>query len=199
MYINAKLLTQRGLSLLEHSLLCIIRQQKFEDNTELLETELHLPILEKLIDLELITFIKPKNKSQKDFERIRLTDKGRNWLEDIETPEVQEEHLKMRDYLIQMYLSHEDKERVVGNKKLIGIYISVLQSYLGLDIYRFYYLCEFFLSEHIFTKKLENIFMDRNKIRYGEFKNHIEDSALFQFYEQRKSEVEWYWKQKIKV
>ena len=47
-------------------------------------------------------------------------------------------------------------------------------------------------------KKLENIFMDRNKIRYGDFKNHIEDSALYQFYEQRKQEVEWYWQQKIK-
>ena len=104
----------------------------------------------------------------------------------------------MRDYLVSMYLSHEDKERVVGNKKLIGVYISVLQKYLGLDIYRFYYLCEYFLSEHIYSKKLENIFMDRNKIRYGEFKNHIEDSPLYQFYEQRKQEVEWYWQQKIK-
>ena len=41
--------------------------------------------------------------------------------------------------------------------------------------------------------------MDRNKIRYGDFKNHIEDSPLFQFYEQRKEEIEQYWAQKIKT
>ena len=105
----------------------------------------------------------------------------------------------MCDYLIMMYLNHEDKERVIGNRKLIAIYISVLQAHLGIDIHRLYYLCEFFLSEHVFSKKLENVFMDRNKIRYGDFKQHIHDAPIFQFYEQRKQDVEWYWSQKIKT
>jgi hypothetical protein len=197
-YINTKLLKSRNLSLNEFAVLSLLRQNKFENNVDILETELNTDVLKKFEDLNLIEQVKRKNKAQNELELIRTTKKANEWLDDIGTPNVEEQHLKMRDYLISIYLNHEDTERVVGNKKLIAIYISILQAHLGINIYQFYYLCEFFLSEHVFTKKLENIFMDRNKIRYGDFKNHIEDSSLFQFYEQRKQEVENYWEQKIK-
>ena len=192
MYINFNLLHSKGLQPEDIYFLVGIKQV---DKSVL--DKLTGDIFNRFNELSLLTSIKGK-KGDNPAYNIRLSANGKKLLEDIETPEVTEQHLKMRDYLIDIYLSHEDKERVVGNKKLIAIYISVLQNYLDLDIYRFYYLCEFFLSEHIFTKKLENIFMDRNKIRYGEFKNHIEDSSLFQFYEQRKKDVEYYWAQKIK-
>ncbi len=188
-YINFKILRKYSLTP-EHLIQLLAIKQK---EVDLINTD----VLSDFDNLGYTTYVKGKKDALKS-ELVRLSDKGKKLLEDIGTPDVEEEHLKMRDYLIEMYLSHEDKERVVGNKKLIGIYISILQNYLGLDIYRFYYLCEFFLSEHTFTKKLENIFMDRNKIRYGDFKNHIEDSSLYQFYEQRKKDVEWYWAQKIK-
>lgn len=193
-YINVEILKKNYLNLEQATLLQILHQNRTEDMSSILES--YNGDLDVLNEKELLSEVKAKNKSESVWKRLRLSDKGKKVLSDIGTPDVTEEHLKMRDYLIQMYLSHEDTERVVGNKKLIGIYIAVLQNYLAIDIYRFYYLCEYFLSEHVFTKKLENIFMDRNKIRYGEFKNHIEDSALYQFYEQRKSDVEWYWKQK---
>lgn len=196
MYINTNILKHHNLNLQQVTLLQILHQAKTEDVSELLES--YNGDLDVLHYKGFLSEVKAKNKQESVYKRLRLSKKGREVLDAIETPEVEEQHLKMRDYLISMYLSHEDKERVVGNKKLIGIYISVLQNHLGLDIYRFYYLCEFFLAEHIYSKKLENIFMDRNKIRYGEFKNHIEDSPLYQFYEQRKQEIEWYWQQKIK-
>lgn len=192
MYINFPLFEKSGLQPEDIYFLAGIKQTEKE-----VIDKLTGDIFSRLEALKLLTSIKGK-KGDNPMYNVRLSALGKKLLEDIETPEVSEQHLKMRDYLIDMYLSHEDKERVIGNKKLIGIYISVLQNSLDLDIYRFYYLCEFFLSEHIFTKKLENIFMDRNKIRYGEFKNHIEDSALYNFYEQRKSDVEYYWTQKIK-
>ena len=196
MYINTNIVKHYNLNLQQVALLQILHQAKNEDVSEWLES--YNGDLDVLHYKGFLSEVKAKNKQESVYKRLRLSKKGREVLDAIETPEVTEQHLKMRDYLIEMYLNNEDKERVVGNKKLVGMYISVLQNYLGLDIYRFYYLCEFFLSEHIFTKKLENIFMDRNKIRYGDFKNHIEDSALYQFYEQRKQEVEWYWQQKIK-
>ena len=196
MYINTNIVKHYNLNLQQVALLQILHQAKNEDVSEWLES--YNGDLDVLNEKSFLSEVKAKNKQESVYKRLRLSKKGREVLDAIETPEVTEQHLKMRDYLIEMYLNNEDKERVVGNKKLVGMYISVLQNYLGLDIYRFYYLCEFFLSEHIFTKKLENIFMDRNKIRYGDFKNHIEDSALYQFYEQRKQEVEWYWQQKIK-
>ena len=196
MYINTNIVKHYNLNLQQVALLQILHQAKNEDVSEWLES--YNGDLDVLNEKSFLSEVKAKNKQESVYKRLRLSKKGREVLNAIETPEVTEQHIKMRDYLIEMYLNNEDKERVVGNKKLIGIYISVLQNYLGLDIYRFYYLCDFFLSEHIFTKKLENVFMDRNKIRYVDFKNHIEDSALYQFYEQRKQEVEWYWQQKIK-
>ena len=196
MYINTNIVKHYNLNLQQVALLQILHQAKNEDVSEWLES--YNGDLDVLHYKGFLSEVKAKSKQESVYKRLRLSKKGREVLDAIETPEVTEQHIKMRDYLIEMYLNNEDKERVVGNKKLVGIYISILQNYLGLDIYRFYYLCEFFLSEHIFTKKLENIFMDRNKIRYGDFKNHIEDSALYQFYEQRKQEVEWYWQQKIK-
>lgn len=191
-YVNIKLFEKSGL--LPSDLLFLAAIKQIE--TEFLLKNLTEDDYNRFKTLSLVKHIKVKKKDEHPYVSLRLDKKGTDLLDNLSTPNVTEEHLKMRDYLIQMYLSHEDKERVVGNKKLIGIYIAVLQNYLAIDIYRFYYLCEYFLSEHVFTKKLENIFMDRNKIRYGEFKNHIEDSALYQFYEQKKSDVEWYWKQK---
>lgn len=197
MYINTKILEQKNLNLTQVALLQILHQNRTEDMSELLES--YNDDLDVLKDRGFIDEVKAKNKQESVFKLLRLRKTGKSVLDAVETPEVSEEHVKMRDYLISIYLNHEDTERVVGNKKLIATYISVLQKYLGINIYQFYYLCEFFLSEHIYTKKLENIFMDRNKIRYGEFKNHIEDSAIFQFYEQRKNEVEYYWSKKIKT
>jgi len=197
MHINFKLLNSRGITPLGFMFLCAVKGNKTEDNSAIIEYQFKEE-LDEFRATNLIDFIKPKNKSQNDYNTVRLTSLGNEWIDDITTPNVEEQHLKMRDYLISIYLNHEDTERIVGNKKLIAIYISILQTHLCIDIYQFYYLCEFFLSEHVFTKKLENIFMDRNKIRYGDFKNHIEDSSLFQFYEQKKKEVENYWKQKIK-
>lgn len=194
MYINFSLFEKSGLQNSDLVFLAAIKQIE----TEFLLKNLTEDDYNRFKTLSLVKHIKVKKKDEHPYVSLRLDKRGTDLLDNLSTPNVTEEHLKMRDYLIQMYLSHEDTERVVGNKKLIGIYIAVLQNYLAIDIYRFYYLCEYFLSEHVFTKKLENIFMDRNKIRYGEFKNHIEDSALYQFYEQRKSDVEWYWKQKIK-
>lgn len=195
MYINVNLLKSRNLSLLDLQVLQLAKQMRIEDVSEVLSE--YLPIVEDLTEKGFLELIKGK-KGDTDFQRIRTTKLGAETLDLISTPLILEEHVKMRDYLIEMYTSHEDKERVIGNKKLIGQYISILQNYLSLDIYRFYYLCEFFLQEHIYTRKLENIFMDRNKIRFGDFKNNIEDSPLFQFYEQRKQEIENYWRQKIK-
>lgn len=197
MYVNFKLLNSRELEPLDFMFLCAVKANKTEDNSGIIEYYFK-DVLEKFKDTNLITFVKPKNKAQNAYNTVRLTSLGSEWLDDLTTPSVEEHHIKMRNYLCDMYLNNEDTERVIGNKKLIAIYISILQHHLGLTIHEFYYLCDYFLSIHIFTKKLENIFMDKNKIRYGDFKNHIEDSVLYQFWEQKEEEVREYFKQKIK-
>ncbi len=198
MYVNYKLLNSRGLTPNEFMFLLAAKTNKIEDNSSIIEYHFK-DVLSKFKDTNLITFVKPKNKSENDFNTVRVTTLGNEWIDDITTPAVEESHLKMRNYLCEMYLNNEDTERVIGNKKLIAIYISILQCHLELTIHEFYYLCDYFLSIHIYTRKLENIFMDRNKIRYGDFKNHIEDSSLYQFWEQREQEIRQYFLEKIKI
>lgn len=173
------------------------KTNKTEDNSAVIEYHFK-DVLEKFRDTNLITFVKAKNKSENEYNTVRLSSVGIDWIDDITTPSVEDYHIKMRDFLCEMYLNNEDTERVIGNKKLISIYISILQTHLSLTIHEFYYLCDYFLSVHKYTKKLENIFLDKNKNRYGNFKSNIEDSPLYQFWEQNEQEVRQYFKQKIK-
>lgn len=197
-FLNYEIMSVKGLSLHDVGALQLIKQNKIQDLSQEIEFEVKDSIFEeKMTNLGYIEVIKGTTK-QSYYQKLRTTKNGVDLLDLISTPGVNEEQLRMRDYLIDMYLSSEDKERVVGNKKLIASYISILQNELAIDIYQFYYLCEFFLAEHIFTKKLENVFWDKNKERYKEFKNNIESSTIYQFYEQRLSDIEYYWAQKIK-
>lgn len=197
MYINFNLLNSRQLTPSDFMFLCAVKGNKTEDNSGVIEHHFK-DALSKFQDSNLITFVKPKNKFQTVCNTVRLTSLGNEWIDDLTTPSVEEHHVKMRNYLCEMYLDNEDTERVIGNKKLIVIYISVLQHHLGLTIHEFYYLCEYFLLEYKFTKKLENIFLDRNKNNYGNFKSNIESSSLYQFWEQKEEEIRQYIKTKIK-
>lgn len=197
MYVNYKLLNSRGLTPNEFMFLLAAKTNKTEDNSSIIEYYFK-DVLSKFKDTNLITFVNPKNKSENEYNTVRLTSLGNEWIDDITTPEVTEGDIKMRNYLCDLYLNNEDTERVIGNKKLISIYISILRHHLGLSLHEFYYLCDYFLSIHIYTRKLENIFLDRNKNRYGSFKSHLEDSPLYQFWEQHEQEIRQYFKQKIK-
>ncbi len=153
--------------------------------------------LTRFVQLNLVTWIKGKPKEDERL-KIRLNDVGKKLFDSLDIPEASEGDCQMASYLFEMYLAHEDTERVLGNKKAITRYIAILRNHLGITLHQFYYLCEFFLAEYPYTRKLENIFMDKNKIRYGDFKSNIDSSVLFQFYEQKQREIEHYWSQKIK-
>lgn len=198
MYLNYKLLNSRNLTPSDFTFLLAVKGNKTEDNSGVIE-HYFKDILEKFRDTNLITFVKPKNKSENDYNTVRLTSLGNEWVDDLTTPEVTDGDVKMRNYLCEIYLNNEDTDRVIGNKKLISIYISILRHHLGLSLHEFYYLCDYFLSVHTFTKKLENIFMDRNKNKYGNFKSNIEDSSLYQFWEQREKEVRQYIESRLKT
>lgn len=198
MYINYEIMTAKLLSLHDLGVLQLIKQNRIADLSKEIEFEVQgSQILERFSQMGYIESIKGSLKDSL-YKRIRTSKLGNDVLESIEIPDVTEGDLKMAEYLFQMYLNHEDEDRVLGNKKAITKYISILRNYLGFSLHQFYYLCEYFLAEYPFTKKLENIFMDKNKIRYGDFKHNLSDSVLLQFYEQKQKEVEYYFTQKIK-
>jgi hypothetical protein len=43
------------------------------------------------------------------------------------------------------------------------------------------------------------LFFNSNKNRYGKFENNIEDSPIYQFWEQKEQEIRNYWQAKIKT
>lgn len=148
-----------------------------------------------LIEKGLLKLIKGKKKDT-FFEKVRIDKKGTAFLEEIETPEVTEVDIKMFEYLCDMYLTNEDEERKVGNKKKTKMYIAIFRHHCGINVHQMFWLCKFFLEEYKYTKILEYIFFNSNKNRYGTFKANVEDSPLFQFYDERKAEVEKLWSTK---
>ena len=198
MYLNFKLLNSRQLTPLDFSFLLAVKGNKTEDNSGTLEYYFK-DVLEKFRETNLITFIKPKNKSQNDYNTVRLTSLGNEWIDDLTTPEVTEGDLQMFSYLTEIYLSHEDKDRVVGNSKKVKLYCAILRNHLQMTLHEFYYFLSYFLEEYPYTKKLENLFLDSNKNRYGSFINNISDSPIFQFWEREETNIRQIWAQKIKT
>lgn len=198
MYINLEILKSRHLSLYDVGILQVVKQNKFEDSSEYLET-IPSGLFDTYLEWGLVEYIKPKKKDDSKMKLIRLSKKGSTWLEDITTPEVIEGDLTMAEYLIEIYLGmSDDPEREVGNKKLVKLYCAQFRKIVGLTLHEMYWLCYHYISNLVYTKKLENIFFVKKDNPYGKFKDNIEASRLYQYFEQNKKEVEEFWKLNIK-
>lgn len=196
MYINYKLLFESGLSPADYHVLVAAKISQIEDMEAVLAMLVQEDsMLEKLLEKRYIRLIKGK-KGDSELARVRIDKKGSELLENLSIPEVTQGDLDMYDYLVGIYISHEDEDRIVGNKKKVKLYCAILRNHLSLSLHQFYWLCWMFLDEYKFTKKLENVFFDSNKNRYGKFINNIEDSPLYQWYDENKDKVEQFWKNK---
>lgn len=195
MYINTALLLEKDLTPTELVLLQLVHQNRTEGLDRVIAMTITDEALQKFQDRNFVEYIKGK-KGQSEFEKIRLTSKGSKLLDDLQTPEISEGDSQMFDYLCKMYLDHEDEERTIGNKKKTKMYIAIFRNELQLTLHQMYWLCWFYLSEEKFTKRLEYVFFNSNTNRYGKFKDNIESSSLFQFFEERKEEVKVIWNKK---
>lgn len=198
MYLNVDYIHKKGLSLQEVVVLYLIKQNKLENQENNIATYLDDEMLLKFDDLGYLDRVKKKRKSDSDFKILRTTKEANDFLDNCEVPEVTKGDLEMFDYLSKMYLSHEDTDRIIGNKKLVKKYIAIFRNNVGLSLHQMYWLCWLFLDEYKYTKKLENIFFDRNKNRFLGFKNNIEESPLYQYYDENIEDVERFWAKKIK-
>ena len=150
-----------------------------------------------LIEKGYVKEIKGK-KSDTFLQKLRLDSKGRSWLDSLEEP--MELDTQMFDYLCDMYLSVEDEDRKIGNRKKTLLYCTQFRLFLGLSKHQMFYLCEYFLEEFLYTKVLEYIFFNSNKNRYGTFNREtLHDSPLYQFYQDKNEEIKKVWAQKIKI
>jgi hypothetical protein len=175
----------------------IIKQNRNEDNSEYIDKYIKESVRESLLNKELIMLLQQKSEKDTFSKKVRVTSKGNELLEFASTPDIEEGDEKMALYLIDMYLK-KDEGRTIGNKKNVVMFTAQFRKVLNLSLYEMYWLCDLFISETKYTLVLEKIFFDSNKHRYGKFINHIEDSKLYQFYQDNMEQVKDYWKIKIK-
>lgn len=195
-YINFDYAKEKDILPLDILTLQIIKQLKREpereDDLAMILTD---SFLSKYSTNGYIGEIKGK-KGDSELARYRLTGKGTKLLEELHTPLVTQGDLEMFDFLCKMYLDNEDKERVIGNKKKTKMYCTIFRKRMNLSLHQMYWLCWLFLEEYKFTKKLENIFFDSNKNRYGTFEGNFEDSPIYQYLDENRDKVEKLWQTK---
>ena len=208
-YINFKVFSQAPFHANPKMLVVFqaIKQNRTEDRGEDIE-----PLLKEneLVDLETlgyVTFVKPKNKLDTKYDTVRLAPKGTKALELLHTIVGNNKDLQMAEHFCDMYMKKGESnasdegvenKRSIGNRKNVLIYIAEFRARMGFTIYEMYWLCYMFVEEVEYTIILENVFFDKNKNRYGKFKDNIEDSKIYQFYMDKEEAVKEYWKKKIK-
>ena len=184
-YINVNLLKSRNLSLHEFAVLCLLRQNKFENNLDILELELNTDVLKKFEDLNLIEQVKRKNKAQNEIELIRTSKKGNEWIDDINTVEVCEDTLKIYNWIENIYLG---TNREIGNKKKTKQFIAQFSKESGITRNHLAFLIQSFIntdSEFEWSKKLQFLFFKGDSLFSVRF--DLSASRLYQFYQKNEN------------
>lgn len=178
------MLEARGLTTHQMVTLQLIRQNKVEDLSKAIEDHIGLD-LQYYEDAGLISYVKAKNKSQNKFELIRATSKANALLDDLETPQVEDEDLKVYAWLSQVYLS---KGKELGNQKQGKKLLALFRLNSGIAKNALTQLCVDYLNDEEAQRwsiRLDYVFFKAPDIHRTKF--DIEESKLWKFYLKRKS------------
>jgi DNA-binding PadR family transcriptional regulator len=197
MYINIKYAISQGYSGLDVVALQMIKQNKMENHEDELALTISDPMIDKFKNNGLIKYVQAKRKSDSELKLMRLTKKGEDLLEDFTTPDITPGDTDMFNYLTAMYLDSDDPDRTIGNKKKTKMYCAIFRQEVGIGLHEMFHLCKVFLENYKYTKRLEYIFFNQKENQYGKFKNHLEDSPLYQFLDEKRGYLEKLWDAKI--
>lgn len=195
-YVNDNMVHAKGYNINQVALIQLIKQNRVENKEDSIAMYITDEWLEGFENEGIIKYVKKKKKSDSDFSVMRLTKKGEELLEVFETPEITPGDDDMFNYLVDMYLKDEE-DRSIGNKKKTRMYCAIFRQKLSLSLHEMYWLCYQFLEDYPYTKRLEYVFFNSNKNRYGKFSNNLEDSPLYQFLDQHRAKVEAVWHLRI--
>lgn len=179
-YINTKLLKSRNLNLQEFAVLSLLRQNKFENNVDILETELTSDILSKFENLGLIEQVKRKNKQQTEIELIRTTKKANEWLDDIGTAEVCEDSLKIYNWIADIY---KQSGKDLGNQKKTKQFVAQFSKESTIEKNSLAFLIQSFVNDEShfeWSKVLQFLFFKGDSVFSVRFDLHA--SKLYQYY-----------------
>ena len=180
MYINFLIAKKRGFSPTDVSNLQLISQNKTEKMEEIITDNIPLSVLNWYQELEYVTLVKAKNKSDSIQNRIRLSHKGNDLLEDLQVPQINDDDLQLYEWLERTY-QKEGKE--LGNRKKTKLYIALFRVNSGIDRNKLALLCKAFMndsSQFEWSKRLEFLFFKPGNVFSVKF--DLEQSKLYQYY-----------------
>jgi hypothetical protein len=180
MYINFEIAKKRGLSPTDVVNLQLISQNKTDKLEEIITDNIPLSVLNWYQELEYVTLVKAKNKSDSIQNRIRLSSKGSDLLEDLQVPQINDDDLQLYEWLERTY-QKEGKE--LGNRKKTKLYIALFRVNSGIDRNKLALLCKTFMndsSQFEWSKKLEFLFFKPGNVFSVKF--DLEQSKLYQYY-----------------
>lgn len=179
MYLNVKMIEARGLSLDLVIILQLCKQNKFEDMSNQIESRGSLD-LPWLFEHNLIEHVKAKKKSDTEYHTVRLSKKGQTYLDDVETPEITEEDIKIFEWLSNAY---KNAGKEVGNRKKGLIWLSNFRVESGINRNWLVTLCSHFLKDdqqQQYSQKLQYVFWKPSNMYAVKFQ--LEESKLWQYY-----------------
>ena len=180
MYVNFEIAKKRGLSPTDVVNLQLISQNKTEKLEEIITDNIPLSVLNWYQELEYVTLVKAKNKSDSIQNRIRLSSKGNDLLEDLQVPQINDDDLQLYEWLERTY-QKEGKE--LGNRKKTKLYIALFRANSGIDRNKLALLCKAFMndsSQFEWSKRLEFLFFKPGNVFSVKF--DLEQSKLYQYY-----------------
>lgn len=180
MYINFKILENSQLDLDDYLLLHAVRQNRTEDLGDYIEKTWGEGKIWYLEQKDLVTFVKPKNKSQNKCHTVRINKKGESLLEDLDTPEVSDDDIKLFDWLEGIY---KDQDKMIGNRKKTKLYIALFRVNSQISKNKLAHLIYTFITdekEMEYSQKLEYLFFKPSHMYQSKF--DIEQSRLYQYY-----------------
>lgn len=131
-----------------------------------------------------IKYIKGK-KTDSHIERMRLDKKGTQFLNELDEPDVEEQDVKIFDWLSSIY---KKRGKEIGNGKKTQRLIASFREKSGIEKNHLAYLCNSFINDdeqQEWSFKLEFVFWKPTNLFQTKFV--LEDSRLWKYYNKRKN------------
>ena len=184
MYINLKVFQSSGLQFGDLVFLCAISQR----DSEFLINNLTDDCFNRLEALSLLTNVKSKKKDEHPYISLRLSEKGKQLLSELEEAEILEEDEKVLSWLCDQYLK---LDKTVGNKKRTARHIRDFRIKSGIEKNNLIRLCLDFLSDETnmeYNNVLEYAFYKAPTAFQTRF--NLEDSRLYKHYIKHKERLD---------
>jgi len=182
-YFNTKLAKSRELHPIDVYILQIIHQNRTDDMSEDLILIMDDDSLKRLNAFGLMEMIKG-TKKMNEFQRLRLTKKGKKYLSDFQTYDIVENDIKLFDTLKKIYV---DADKEVGSEKKTKELIAWFRNETAFNHKQMWLIAKKFVQDDDrmeYSKMLEKVFW--SSTNHFQTQPKLEDSKMWIYYEKHK-------------